>query len=40
VYITSRLLYIICYLADLAVLRSLVFFVGLAIIASFFFISV
>jgi uncharacterized MAPEG superfamily protein len=40
VYITSRLLYIICYLADLAVLRSLVFFGGLAIIASFFFISV
>lgn len=40
VYITSRLLYIICYLADLAVLRSLVFFVGLGIIASFFFISV
>lgn len=39
VYVTSRLLYIICYLADLAVLRSLVFFVGLGIIASYFFIS-
>lgn len=39
VFITSRLLYIICYLADWAVLRSLVFFVGWGIIASLFFVS-
>ncbi|QJI31523.1 hypothetical protein HKK55_23420 [Pseudomonas sp. ADAK18] len=39
-FITSRLLYIICYLADWAVLRSLVWFVGLALIASFFFVSI
>ncbi|MGY4491130.1 MAPEG family protein [Pseudomonas sp. TE3610] len=38
-FITSRLLYIICYLADWAMLRSLVWFVGLGLIASFFFIS-
>lgn len=39
-YITSRLLYIICYLADWAVLRSLVWFVGMALIVSFFVVSV
>lgn len=39
-FITSRLLYIICYLADWALLRSLVWFIGLGLIASFFFISV
>ncbi|MFL1515675.1 hypothetical protein C9I50_12240 [Pseudomonas prosekii] len=38
-FITSRLLYIICYLADWAMLRSLVWFVGMALIASFFFVS-
>ena len=38
-FITSRLLYIICYLVDWAVLRSLVWFVGMALIASFFFVS-
>ncbi|WP_047289680.1 MAPEG family protein [Pseudomonas protegens] len=39
-FITSRLLYMICYLADWAVLRSLVWFVGMGLIASFFFVSV
>jgi len=39
-FITSRLLYIICYLADWAVLRSLVWFVGLALIATFFVVSI
>ena len=39
VYITTRLLYIICYLADWARLRSLVWVVGLAIIVSLFIIS-
>ena len=39
-FITSRLLYIICYLADWAILRSLVWFVGMALIASFFFVSI
>ena len=39
-FITSRLLYIICYLADWAMLRSLVWFVGMALIASFFFVSI
>ena len=38
-FITSRLLYIICYLADWATLRSLVWFVGMALIASFFVVS-
>ena len=38
-FITSRLLYIICYLADWAILRSLVWAVGMALIASFFFVS-
>ena len=39
-FITSRLLYIICDLADWAMLRSLVWFVGMALIASFFFVSI
>lgn len=39
-YITTRLLYMIFYLADLALLRSLVWFVGLAIVVSFFFVSI
>ncbi|WP_460133334.1 MAPEG family protein [Pseudomonas sp. S1_E04] len=39
-FITSRLLYIICYLADWAILRSLVWAVGMALIASFFFVSI
>ncbi|MDZ3994090.1 MAPEG family protein [Pseudomonas sp. Teo4] len=39
-YITSRLLYIICYLADWAALRSLVWFAGLALIVSFFVVSI
>jgi uncharacterized MAPEG superfamily protein len=39
-FITSRLLYIICYLADWAVLRSLVWFVGVGLVLSFFFVSV
>ena len=39
-FITSRLLYIIFYLADLAILRSLVWFVGMGLIAAFFVVSV
>ncbi|MDR2318690.1 MAG: MAPEG family protein [Pseudomonas sp.] len=39
-YITSRLLYIICYLADWAALRSLVWFAGMAIIVAFFVVSI
>ena len=35
-FITSRLLYIICYLADWAVLRSIVWFAGIALITSMF----
>ncbi len=38
-FITSRLLYIICYLADWAALRSLVWFVGIGLIVSFFVVS-
>lgn len=38
-YITARLLYIICYLADWAKLRSLVWLVSLAIIIAFFVVS-
>ena len=38
-FITSRLLYIIFYLADLAILRSLVWFVGMGLIVSFFVVS-
>lgn len=39
-YITSRLLYIICYLADWAMLRSLVWFAGMAMIVAFFVVSI
>ncbi|MCP1498421.1 putative MAPEG superfamily protein [Pseudomonas migulae] len=39
-FITSRLLYIICYLADWHILRSLLWFVGLGLIVSFFVVSV
>ncbi|EKT4458426.1 MULTISPECIES: MAPEG family protein [Pseudomonas] len=39
-YITSRLLYIICYLADWAALRSLMWLAGLALIVSFFVVSI
>jgi uncharacterized MAPEG superfamily protein len=39
-FITSRLLYIICYLADWAILRSLVWLVGMGLIVSFFVVSV
>ncbi|MEN5304160.1 MULTISPECIES: MAPEG family protein [unclassified Pseudomonas] len=39
-YITSRLLYIICYLADWAALRSLVWLAGMAIIVAFFVVSI
>lgn len=39
-YITSRLLFIICYLADWAILRSIVWFAGLALIVAFFVVSV
>ncbi len=39
-FITSRLLYIICYLADWAILRSLMWFVGVGLVLSFFFVSV
>ena len=39
-YITSRLLYIICYLADWAALRSLVWFAGVAMIVAFFVVSI
>ena len=39
-FITSRLLYIICYLADWAILRSLVWFVGMGLIVSLFVVSV
>lgn len=38
-YITSRLLYVICYLADWATLRSLVWFAGLALVISLFVVS-
>ena len=38
-YITSRLLYIICYLADWAALRSVVWFAGVGLIISFFVVS-
>jgi uncharacterized MAPEG superfamily protein len=40
VFITTRLLYIICYLADWAMLRSLVWFAGLVVVVSFFGVSV
>jgi len=37
---TRRLLFIIFYLADLAALRSLMWFVGMALIVSFFVVSI
>ena len=39
-FITSQLLYIICYLADWAILRSLVWAIGMGLIVSFFVVSV
>ncbi|AJO81168.1 MULTISPECIES: MAPEG family protein [Pseudomonas] len=39
-FITSRLLYIICYLADWAILRSLVWLIGMVLVASLFFVSI
>ncbi|WP_367373279.1 MAPEG family protein [Pseudomonas lini] len=39
-FITSRLLYIICYLADWAILRSLVWAIGMGLVVSFFVVSV
>ncbi len=39
-FITTRLLYIICYLADWAALRSLVWFTGIGLIVGFFVASV
>ena len=38
-FITSRLLYMICYLADWAILRSLVWFVGMGLIVGLFVVS-
>ena len=38
-WVTSRLLYLIFYIADLAVLRSLVWFAGMALIVAFFVVS-
>lgn len=38
-FITSRLLYIICYLADWATLRSLVWFVGMGLVIGLFVVS-
>ena len=38
-FITSRLLYIICYLADWALARSIVWLIGMGLIVSFFFVS-
>ncbi|WP_213878480.1 MAPEG family protein [Pseudomonas sp. dw_358] len=38
-FITARLLYIVCYLADWAKLRSLVWFASLAIIIALFVVS-
>ncbi|MDU9396632.1 MAPEG family protein [Pseudomonas sp. zfem003] len=38
-FVVSRVVYFACYLADWALLRSLVWFVGMALIAAFFFVS-
>ena len=38
-FVTSRMLYIICYLADWALLRSIVWFIGMGLVVSFFFVS-
>ena len=39
-FVTSRLLYIIFYLSDLAILRSLVWFIGLGLVVALFGVSV
>lgn len=39
VFIVSRVLYTLCYIADWALLRSLVWFVGLSLIISLFVVS-
>lgn len=39
VFIVSRVLYLICYLADWASLRSLIWFVGMGIIVSLFVVA-
>lgn len=38
-WLISRMVYLICYIADLATLRSLVWFVGMALIVAFFVVS-
>ncbi|WP_435634920.1 MAPEG family protein [Pseudomonas solani] len=38
-FVASRIAYFVCYLADWAALRSLVWFAGMGLIASFFFVS-
>lgn len=38
-FVVSRVVYLICYLADWAPIRSLVWGIGMALIASFFFVS-
>ncbi|GAC1031404.1 MAPEG family protein [Pseudomonas sp. No.21] len=38
-FVASRIAYFICYLADWAALRSLVWFAGMGLIASFFFVA-
>ena len=38
-FVTSRMLYIICYLADWAILRSIIWFIGMGLVVSFFFVS-
>lgn len=38
-FITTRLLFLICYLVDWATLRSLMWFVNMGLVASFFFVS-
>lgn len=38
-WVTSRLLYLIFYIADLALLRSLVWFIGMALIVALFVVS-
>ena len=39
-FVVSRVLYTLCYLADWALLRTLVWSVGMGIIITFFFVSV
>lgn len=39
VFITARVLYLICYLANLAALRSLVWFVGFAAVVGIFIVA-